>query len=98
MLDKMKKLFELRSKMSEIKQELAATNVEAEAAEGKIKIVINGEQKVQDLYIDDALIVSPNKSQLQNDLTHCLNEAIQKSQKLAADKVKEVTGLDIPNP
>ena len=54
MLDKMKKLFELQSKMKQIKQELAASRIETQTAEGKIKIVMNGEQEIQDIHIDDS--------------------------------------------
>lgn len=96
MLDKMKKIFELQSKMNQIKQELAASKIEAQTAGGKIKIIMNGEQKVLDIQIDDSLIVTPDKITFKKDLLECFNQAIQKSQKLASEKAKEITGLNLP--
>ncbi|MDP2939036.1 MAG: YbaB/EbfC family nucleoid-associated protein [Candidatus Omnitrophota bacterium] len=96
MLDKMKKIFELQGKISQIKKELQATTVEATRSDGGIKIVMNGEQRVLSLDISDALIVAQDKERLKKDLQDCINEAIKKAQELATQKAKEITGLDIP--
>lgn len=96
MLDKMKKLFELQGKISQIKKELEASTVEASRSNGQIKIIMSGEQKVISLDISDSLIVAQNKEQFKKDLLDCVNEAIKKSQALAAQKAKEITGFNIP--
>ena len=93
----MKKLFELQSKIKQIKQEQATATIEAEAAGGKIKVIMNGEQVIQDIKIDDSLIVTPSKEQFRKDLIGCINDAVKKSQKMAAEKAKNITGLDLPN-
>ncbi|MFH1899544.1 MAG: YbaB/EbfC family nucleoid-associated protein [Patescibacteria group bacterium] len=97
MLDKMKKLFELQSKIKQIKQELATSTIETEAVGGKIKVIMNGEQVIRDIKINDSLIVSPDKEQFRKDLMGCINEAVKKSQKMSAEKAKDITGLDLPN-
>jgi len=96
MFDKVKKIFELQSKINQIKQELGKLTTEASSPDGKIKIVINGEQKVQDIQIDSALLNNSDCTKLQKELTDCINQAILKSQKMAAEKAKEITGLDLP--
>jgi len=96
MFDKMKQLFELQGKMKAVKKELESSIVEVESNNGQIKIVISGDQKIKSLEIADALIVKENKTDLCRDLASCFNEAVRKSQNLAASKMKEVSGINIP--
>ncbi|HDZ76815.1 MAG TPA: YbaB/EbfC family nucleoid-associated protein [Candidatus Omnitrophica bacterium] len=96
MLDKMKQLFELQGKMKQVKKELEASSVEVEAAGGQIKMVIGGDQKLKSLTIAESLISAENKDRLSRDLLDCFNEAVKKSQSLAADKMKSVAGINIP--
>lgn len=96
MLDKVKKIFELQSKINQIKQELARLTTETSSPDEKIKIVINGEQKIQDIQIDSTLLNNSDSTKLQKELTDCINQAILKSQKMAAEKAREISGLDIP--
>lgn len=96
MLDKMKKIFELQGKISQIKKELENTTVEANRNNGQIKIIMSANQKVISLDISDSLIVASDKEGLKRDLRDCINEAIQKAQNVATQKAKEITGLNIP--
>ncbi len=96
MFDKMKKIFELQGKIAQIKRELEGSIIEASRHNQEIKITISGEQKVLSLDIADSLIVAQDKEQFKKDLLDCINEAIQKSQTLATQKAKEITGLNIP--
>ncbi len=96
MLDKMKKIFELQGKISQIKKELENSIIEVTNQNQDIKIAITGEQKVLSLDIADSLIGAQNKEQFKRDLLDCFNQAIKKSQALASQKAKEITGLNIP--
>ncbi len=96
MLDKMKKIFELQGKISQIKKELEATTIESGRNNGQIKIIMSGEQKVLSIEIADSLIVAADKEQFKKDLVDCVNEAIKKAQNIATQKAKEITGLNIP--
>ena len=96
MFDKMKQLFELQGKMKQVKKELEVSSVEAEAAGGRIKMVIGGDQKLKSLTIEESLLSAQNKERLSMDLLNCFNEAVRKSQSLAADKMKNVAGINIP--
>ena len=89
MFDKMKELMEMKRQAERIKKELDAAVVEVNEVSG-IRIVINGSQTFRSLEIDDAFIQSNNKKQLETNLLRGVNEAIKKSQNLAAQKMKAV--------
>jgi DNA-binding protein YbaB len=55
---------------------------------------INAKQEIQNLEIDKSL--NSSGLDLSNKLLACFNEAIHKSQALAAEKTKQITGLNIP--
>lgn len=89
MFDKMKNLMEMKKQADLIKKELDNTTVEVNVVNG-VKIVVTGAQNFQSLAIDETLIREGNKQQLEKDLLHSLNEAIKKSQELAAQKMKAI--------
>ena len=89
MFDKMKELMEMKRQAERIKKELDSSLVEVNEVSG-IKIVVNGSQTFKSLEIDDALIQSSNKKQLEASLLRGVNEAVKKSQNLAAQKLKAV--------
>jgi len=91
--DKGKMLMEARR----IQKELRQTKIEVEKAEGRIRVVLNGEQKVEEVFIDPELLVSENELLIRNSLRDAFNEAIRRSQQIAAEKMKDITGgLGLP--
>ncbi len=95
MFDKMKQLMEMKNQMEKIKRELEAATVEVSDVRG-IKIVVNGAQNFKTIQVDGSLLGESNKQRLEEDLLRAINAAIVKSQNLAAQKMKAVTGLNIP--
>jgi len=84
MFDKFKQIGELKKMRDEamrIQKELAAEKVELD--EGGIRIVISGDQKVQELEIE---------GENQARLIEILNKAIKRSQEVAARKVQAMSG------
>lgn len=82
-------------KLKKLQKELSNEVVEVEAGDGAVVIQMNGEQKVKQVTID------PEKAQdterLQKWLESAINQAVTKSQQVAADKMKSVTGnMNIP--
>ncbi len=92
MFDKMKKLYQLRK----IQQELKQTTVEAERMGGKIKVVMTGEFKPQEIKIDPSLLSEDNAFQLEKSLKEAFIEALGKAQQVAASKMRKMGDLDIP--
>ena len=95
MLDKMKALFEMQKKMQEVKRELDNTNFDIQSSDGMVKITMNGAQEVKEIVLKDNLDDS-EKARLGNSLKDTFNRAIKRSQELAAQKMKDVTGLNLP--
>ncbi len=95
MFDKMKELMEVKRQAENLKRELDAAAIEVHEVPG-IKIVINGSQNFKTVEIDAQLLNSENKKRLESDLLRALNSAINKAQNLAAQKMKAMTGLNIP--
>jgi DNA-binding YbaB/EbfC family protein len=88
---------QMQQRMSKIQEELDQTSVEGSAGGGVVKVVVTGKLKVQSVEISpDA--VDPEDVELLQDLVQAaVNEAMDKAQTLAQDKMAAVTGgLSIP--
>ena len=95
MLDKMKALFEMQKKMKEVKRELDNTNFDIQSSDGLVKITMNGAQEVKEITIKDNL-EGAEMARLAGVLKDTFNRAIKRSQEIAAQKMKDVTGFNIP--
>ena len=95
MFDKMKALFDMQKKMQEIKRQLDNTNFDIQSSDGLVKITMNGSQEVKELMIKDNLGES-EKENLAASLKDTFNRSIKRSQEIAAQKMRDVTGLNIP--
>ena len=95
MFDKMKGLFEMQKKMQEVKRALEDTNFDLQSSDGAVKITMNGSQEIKEIVIKGNLEES-EKARLASSLKDTFNRAIKRSQEVAAQKMKEVTGFNIP--
>lgn len=97
MFDKARELYRLQSKARKIQKELKRTEISAEAADGKIEVVFNGEQKIQKVRIDPNLLAAENQQEIENGLKSAIEEAVKQSQKIAQEQMKEIAGdLNLP--
>jgi DNA-binding protein YbaB len=87
MFDKLKDLYELQKQASSLKKELAQVIVEAEEENGTIKIVMNGEQKIQSINIADEWFSIDKKSRFETALKKCFSKAVEKTQMAVATKL-----------
>lgn len=88
---------ELQAKMAKAQQELGDMTTEVSSGGGVIKIVIDGHQKVRSVNISPEVIDAEDVEMLEDLVTAAINEAIQKSQELAANHLNSLTGgLQIP--
>jgi len=93
----LRQIQELQAKMIKAQEELGNTNVEVTAGGGAIKIVINGHQQFQSITISPEVINPEDVDFLQDLVMAACNEAVQKSQELAAQNMSKLTGgLKIP--
>ncbi len=94
MFTKLKQFKEMRDKAKIIQNTLAEEKVEASAAWGKIKMVMNGNQKVLSVNIDPDLL--GNKEKMESAIKDVTNEAIEKVQKVMAAAIKKDKNFNFP--
>jgi len=88
---------DLQAKLLKAQQELAEKTTEVSSGGGAIKIVIDGQQRIHSVTISPDVINSEDIEMLQDLVVAAVNEAIQKSQELAASHLSSLTGgLKIP--
>ncbi len=93
----LRQIQELQAKLAKVQEELNQTNIEVTAGGGAIKIVINGHQQFQSITISPEVVNHEEVDFLQDLILAACNEAILKSQEMAAQSMSKLTGgLKIP--
>jgi len=95
MFDKMKQLMEMQRKMQEMKRELDNTTFEVLSSDGLVKVTMNGSQEVKEFSIQGD-IQRIEKTTLEKAIKDAYNRAIKRSHDIAAQKMKEITGFNLP--
>lgn len=87
----------LQQKMLETQEALANETVEVTAGGGAITVTMTGQQKLQAIKISSEVVGAGDVEMLQDMIIAAVNEAIDKSQQLAASKMSGLTGgLGLP--
>jgi DNA-binding YbaB/EbfC family protein len=87
----------LQQKMLETQESLANETVEVSAGGGAVTVVITGQQKIQSISISSEAISAGDVEMLQDLILAAVNEAIDKSQQLAASRMGALAGgLGLP--
>jgi DNA-binding YbaB/EbfC family protein len=88
---------ELQARLAKAQKELAEATVEATAGGGAVTVTITGQQEVKSIKIDPEAINPDDVEMLEDLVLAAVNEALTKSQELAAERMSKVTGgLKIP--
>ena len=88
----MKQAQQMQRRMAELQEELENKQVEASAGGGMVTAVVSGKQQLLDLKIEPAVVDPEDVEMLQDLITAAVNEAIDRSQGLAADQMSALTG------
>lgn len=88
-IDQAKMLFKVKKLQKELQKEV----IVVEQGDGAVKVEITGEQKLKKIHIDPEYVDLDDIGQLERWLEEAVKEAIQASQKLAADKMKPMMGM-----
>ncbi len=93
----MKQAQEMQSKMAELQERLAQTEVTGAAGGGMIQVTLNGKGEMRAIKID-ATLVDPNDVGILEDLiVAATNDAKAKVEVHVAEKMRDLTGgLDLP--
>jgi len=90
-------LQKLQQEMLETQEALGDEVVEVTAGGGAITVAITGHQRVQSITIDPEVVDPEDVEMLQDLIVAAVNEAIEKSQNMAAERLSGLTGgLGLP--
>ena len=93
----LQQLQKLQEEMVQTQEALGDETVTVTAGGGAITIVISGHQKIQSITIDPEVVDPDDVEMLQDLVMAAVNEAIDRSQQLATDRLGDLTGgLSIP--
>jgi len=91
----LRQIQKVQEDMAAAQEALAEERIEVSVGGGAVTVVINGQQDVQSIAIDpDALDLEDEEwvTDLQDMLVAAVNQAIDKSQALAAERMDGITG------
>lgn len=93
MFNKLKQFQDVRSRAKQMQKELEEVKIQGEAAWGKVKVTINGNQRVVNFEFADE--VMNDKAKLEGYAKEAVNNAMEKLQKEMVNKMKDMGGLDL---
>lgn len=79
-------------KIKKAQKELANEIIEVEAGEGAVVVRITGEQKIKKIQIDPERVDLDDIGELERWIESAVKEAINRSQQVAAEKMKPLMG------
>ena len=82
----------LQQQMLQTQESLGEQTVTATAGGGVIEVVMTGQQRVQSITIDPEVVDPEDVEMLQDLVVAAVNEAIERSQALAADQLGGLAG------
>ena len=93
----LKQAQQMQKKIQEVQEEIAQATTEASVGGGAVKAVVVGGSRVEAIEIDPDVVDPEDVEMLQDLVAAAVNQAIDQSQELAAEKMKAITGgLNIP--
>ena len=96
MFNKLKQYKDLRDQAKQMQNVLAEETVYAEAAHGKIQVVMDGNQHVNGVSIDPEFLAPARKGDLERNLQSAFNDAVKKAQVAMAKKARDMGHLNLP--
>jgi DNA-binding YbaB/EbfC family protein len=79
-------------KVKKLQKELQKEVITVEKGDGAVRVEITGEQKIKKIHIDPEYVDLDDIGELERWVEEAVKEAIQSSQKLAAEKMRPMMG------
>lgn len=90
-------LQKMQADMARAQDELADETLEVSAGGGVVTITITGHQRVQAITLNPEIVDPDDVEMLQDMLVAAVNQAIEQSQQMAAERLEGLTGgLNLP--
>ena len=83
---------QMQARLAKIQEELESETVEASVGGGAVRVVCTGHQRVQSISITPSAVDPDDVEMLQELVLAAVNEALEKSQALASERLNAVTG------
>lgn len=80
-------------RVKKIQKELQKQVITVEKGEGAVRVEITGEQKIKKIHIDPEYVDLDDIAELERWVEDAVKEAIQESQKVAAEKMQPMMGM-----
>jgi DNA-binding YbaB/EbfC family protein len=80
-------------KAKKIQKELKNAVIVVEKGDGAVRVEITGEQKIKKVHIDPEMVDLDDIVVLERQIEEAVREAIQESQKIAAEKMQPMMGM-----
>lgn len=94
----MKQVQKMQEQLAKVQAELEERTVDATSGGGVVKVVVDGKQRVKSVEIAPEVMQEGDVEMLQDLIMAAVNEALLKSQEMAAAEMGKVTGgLNLPN-
>ncbi len=88
---------QLQARLEKAQQELETATVEASAGGGVVTVTVSGKLKIESVTIDPQAVDPDDVEMLEELVMAAANEALQKAQDLAQQKMGAITGgMNIP--
>ena len=93
----MQQVQQLQEEMAKTQEQLGSETVEVTVGGGAVTLVITGHQRVESVTINPDLLDPEDVEMLQDLIIAAVNEGVERSQTMAAEKLDALTGgLQIP--
>jgi nucleoid-associated protein EbfC len=90
--DMRQQIVKLQEQMMQTQESLGEETVTVSAGGGAIKVVMTGQQRLQAISIDPEVVDPQDVEMLQDLVVAAVNEALEQSQALAAERMGALTG------
>lgn len=91
-MDMMRQVQKLQEEMLKTQESLSEETITVTAGGGAITVVMTGQQRVQSISIAPEVVDPDDVEMLEDLVTAAVNEALQKSQELVAERLGALTG------
>lgn len=92
------KIMQMRAEMMRAQDELAGERLVTAVGGGAVTVVIDGRQHIHEITLSPEALAQGDKAMLQELLVAAVNQAIEQSQSLAAERLQSLPGgLELPD-
>jgi DNA-binding YbaB/EbfC family protein len=88
----LKQAQKMQQQMMQIQEELEGLEILGEAGGGMVKVTVNGKGEINSLKIDPDTVDPEDVEMLEDTILAAIQDAVEKAQKTAAEKMNAVTG------